>query len=526
MANYTFNPTERSEAPKSGTTGGKVKYRIYNVFKSTIVLDELSLSSDNGEGKTQRVEDYASLEYPLIKINDYIVDKSEIDYFCINATETLPKITITLSFSNDLFIMKNLPKDGDLISIAITNKSNLLNPIRNDYIITGTTSLKRSTTVKEANTITFFGELFIPGFYGFQGNTSFNMTSMEALKEIAKILGLGFNTNDENTDDKQIWYVTTAYDKAIDEITLKSWKDDNSFFDWWIDIYYNFNFVNVQKQLLSSEDEVDIAALLSNTNTEFYWGKAGSDSIETPKVFSNFNNYANSSFYILNWRSINKSSSITFNYGTSIQTAFFEHNDVLFRNPDKQKYWDLKIEPAYDLDKVNSHILLRGRPKYDPSVNSNEPARSNYNFLDLYNVSPWMGIQYTISNPDEDNSKWTGNHHRNYIRAHVQNMLNLVELDKLNVEISVQGTNLNVIVGDKIPIILIQKDRVENLIMDKTFNTSEVVEFFYSGWYYVAGFTLNWERNDPQIYSNFSQMFKLTRREWPTPIPVDPIAKK
>lgn len=527
MPNYTFSPYDKLNPPVSSSpnTAGET-YRIRQTIKPTIVLDELSLKKrETPDSKqTRQLEDFASMEFPLIKINDYMVGVEEIDYFKIDSGDrAVPTITITLSFSNDLFMTKNLPKDGDMISVAIMNKSNLLNPIRNDYIITGVSPLKKSTTIKKALTVTFFGQLFIPGFSNYKGNVAFNMTSMEALKTIAKQLGLGFATNEESTDDKQIWIITTAFDKTIEEIVSRSWKDGNSFFDWWIDIYYNLNFVNVQKQLLSQEDSVDTAALLNNSTTEYTWGSQKDVTVPTPKVFSNYLGYRTTSFYITDWRPINKSSQITFDYGTSIQSTFFEHNDVLYRDPEKTKYWSFKIEPAYDKEKVNSHILLRGRAKWDPSINSNEPAKANYDFLELYNVSPWLGIQYTISNPSDENTKWTGNHHKNYLRAEMQNVLNLVELDKLNVEINVQGTNLNIIKGDKLPIVLVQKDRVENLITDPTFNLGEALEFFYTGWFYVKGFTLSWMRGTKPLFSNFSQSFLLTRREWPAPVPVDPV---
>lgn len=530
MADYTFNPTTASGATiptqANSNDSGREKYRIYNVFKPTIVLDEMSLPETNPDGKTQKIENKTSLEFPFIKINDYLISRGEIDYFQIDSTRRLPTITLTLSFINDKFFTKEMPKDGDIISVAITNKSDLLKPIRNDYVITGFTPLKKSTTVKEGNTVTFFGELFIPGLSGYRGSAAFNMTSMDALKSIAKNFNLGFNTNEENTDDKQIWFVSTSYDLAIEEISSRSWKDENSFFDWWIDVYYNFNFVNIQKQLLSSEDEIDIAASLSNVPKEYYWGKDKKDTIEAPKVFSNFNGYRTTSFYITDWKPINRSSAITFDYGASVQATFFEHNKVLYEDPEKTKYWSFKIEPAYDPEKVNSHILLRGRANWDASMlSSSEPARANYSYVDLYNISPWLGIQYTISNPEEDNTKWTGNHHRNYARSVIQNIINRVELEKLNVEIFVQGTNLNIIKGDKVPIVLIQKDRFENLLIDKNFIASEALEFFYTGWYYVKGFTLSWMREDSQVFSQFSQKFVLTRREWPTPIPVEPIKK-
>jgi len=528
MADYTFNPIGNPNAPGQANRNdaGKEKYRIYNVFKPSIVLDEMSLQETNPEGKNQKIENKTSLEFPFIKINDYLVSKGEIDYFQIDSTRRLPSITLSLSFSNDKFMTKELPKDGDIISVVITNKSDLLQPIRNDYVITGCTPLKKSTTVQEGNSVTFFGELFIPGLSGFRGSSAFNMTSMDALKSIAKQLNLGFNTNEENTDDKQMWFVSTAFDISIEEIASRAWKDDNSFFDWWIDVYYNFNFVNVQKQLLSSEDEVDIAASLGNVPKEFYWGSDKKGTSETPKVFSNFNGYRTTSFYITDWKPINKSTAITYDYGTSVQATFFEHNKVIYEDPEKTKYWSFKIEPAYDPEKVNSHILLRGRANWDAALNSKtEPAKANYSYVDLYNISPWLGIQYTISNPNDDNTKWTGNHHKNYARSIIQNILNRVELEKLNVEIFVQGTNLNIIKGDKLPIVLIQKNRFENLLVDKNFITDAAVEFFYTGWYYVKGFTLSWTRNEDQVYSQFSQKFVLTRREWPTPVPVDPVKK-
>ena len=528
MADYTFNPVGNQDAPTNAgqPTNNNAKKRIRQLFKPTIVLDELSIKQQASDDSKQvrKTEDYVSLEFPLIKINDYMIGYDEIDYFKIDSNDTLPTITLTLSFINDLFLTKNLPKDGDMISVAITNKSDLLLPIRNDYIITSVSPLKKSTTNKQANTITFFGELFIPGFSGFQGNSAFNMTSFEALQKIAKAIGLGFSTNEEGTDDKQIWIITTAYDMSIEEIVSRSWKDENSFFDWWIDVYYNLNFVNVQKQLLSPEDSVDLAALLNNSTTEYVWGN-NNTTVATPKVFSNYQGYRTTSFYVTDWRPINKSTQITFDFGTSVQATFFEHNNILYKDPDKTKYWSFKMEPAYDQEKINSHILLRGRAKWDSSINSDEPAKANYNFLDLYNISPWLGIQYTITNPDDDHSKWTGNHHKNYLRSQIQNVLNLIELDKLNVEIFVQGTNLNIIKGDKLPVVLVQKDRVENLIVDKTFNLGEALEFFYTGWYYVKGFTLSWTRGLNPMFSNFSQSFMLTRREWPAPIPVDPVAK-
>ena len=59
MADYTFNPEPKEQAPKKSATGDEEGgARIWNVFKPTIVLDEMSLPQKSpGENKTQKIED-------------------------------------------------------------------------------------------------------------------------------------------------------------------------------------------------------------------------------------------------------------------------------------------------------------------------------------------------------------------------------------------------------------------------------------------------------------------------------------
>jgi len=528
MATYLYSPPNNGSLSANPTSSQKgVKYRIYNIFKPTIILDEISIPVSDYASTSKKVEDIASLQYPLIKINNYFISEAEIDFMTIDCREFLPTITLQVTFLDNKFMDLEMPKDGDIISVAIRNKTDALNIIRNDYVITGLTPSRRKSMANTVPvTITFFGELFVPGLKSYIGAESYKGTVMETLKQVAQELQLGFNTNDENTDDKQIWISPDSPEDFIDNITDKAWKDENSFYDSWIDIYYNLNFVNIQKQLLSAEDDVDTAASLYNVDTDWTFGPDTDQdkSALVPKVFSNYMGYRTTSFFINEWKPINKSSSITFTYGASIHASFFEHVNALYEDPNSQKYWNLQISPDYDPDKLSNHILLRGRSKYDASINQGELARANYNYVDLYGRAPWMGIQYTITNSDDDNSKWTGNHHKNYLRSQVHQAINLAELEKLNLEISVQGTNTNIIKADKIPVVIIGTDPIENRMVDINAETRDKKNEFYSGWYLVKGFTLSWsKRANDSIISNFSQTFILTRREWPTPIAIDSV---
>jgi len=526
MSTYIYSPPDKAglATNPSGSTKG-IKYRIYNIFTPIITLDEISIPvSDSRDSK--KTEDLAGLQYPLIKINNYFISEQEIDFLSLDCRDLLPTITLQVTFITNKFIDKEMPKDGDIISISIRSKTDALYMIRNDYVITGVTPTRRRSSGTVPITVTFFGELFVPGLKSYLHSESYRGTSMDSLKTVAADLQLGFNTNDDNTDDYQIWLSPDSPEDFIQTITSRAWRNENSFYDSWIDFYYNLNFVNIQKQLFSAEDDVDEAALLHNIDTDWTWGinTDQNQTTEMPKVFSNYVGYRNTSFYINEWKPINKSSAITFSFGTSIRASFFEHLNSLYEDPNSQKYWSIQISPDYDPEKLNNHILLRGRTPYDPSINVGELARSNYNYQDLYERAPWMGIQYTISNPTDDNSQWTGNHHKNYLIAQVHQAINLAELEKLNLEIIVQGTNMNIIRGDKIPVVIVGTDSIENQQADPNAETTSRKNEFYSGWYLVKGFTLTWSKREvDSIVSNFSQTFILTRREWPTPIPVDPI---
>jgi len=424
-----------------------------------------------------------------------------------------------------------MPKDGDIISIAIRNKSDLLKSIRNDYVITRVLSAANSVFKQRGTQLTFMGVLFIPGLMSSKGKFSYNGTSLETLREYAKWLKVGFATNEDNTDDKQI-YIYTKYGNNDSEfptnIAATAYKDDISFYNVWIDMYYNLNFVNINKQLMAAENEVDIGAWLNNIDKDFTFGEniEQSKTVEIAKVLSNYKTYKATSFFINSWRPNNRSSSVTFDIGTKTWCQLFEHNNLLYSDEEKEKFWNIEMEPTYDPEKVDKMILLRGRATQDASLRGTDLAKANYEYVDIYARYPWMGIQYTISNPEQNNTEWDGNHHKNYYRARVQNIINNKELDKLELEVEVTGMNLNIIKADKIPIVLVKTDPVENLMINKEAEMHDMLDRFYSGWFIVKGFSIEYtKQNFDSIVSNFSQTFTLARREWPAPMPVDPVEK-
>lgn len=536
MAVYQFNAPAKEQPTQPKSNSGSGKNRIYEEFKTTLEFDELSLPANEPKSKSdskENLETFISLEYPLIKINDYILNEVEINRLEIDSTDFIPTITLKVTFIHQTFLSREMPKDGDIISIAIRNKNDILRIIRNDYIITGVKTGSNTTEATGPVVMTFFGILFIPWLTNANFNFSFEGTSIEAMRKLSKDLNLGFATNEQQseggTDDKQVWISGYQFmSEFINKVTERAYKDDISFFDSWIDIYYNFNFVNVNKQLMSPEEEVDPAAWINNIDKDYTYGEdTGQDNVKIqPKVFSNYAAYRTSSFYINEWTVVNKSTQVSYDVGTKINLGLFEHNDKVYKNDESQKYWSIPLEPTYDPEKVNKYILLRGRATQQPTQKGKDLARANYPFTENNIYNPYMGIQYTISNPNDDNLQWDGNHHRNYIRAKAQNIINNKELDKLNVIISVNGLNMNIIRGDKTPVVLVKKDPVESAMVSPEADGNDLLEQFYSGWFYVKGFKIIYDKSKQNsIMSNFRQEFILTRREWPPPVATESLPK-
>lgn len=537
---YVWNTSTRS--PNGGIESDSneiVRIYVDPTIEKKIVLDELSIPDINlnSDKKLFNALSAIGINYPVVKINNYTIPPTELEYFEIDCNDFLPKIKIVISPKSDIFLYKNSPKDGDIISIAVRPTSDTLNIIRNDYVIINTFTTNRSTseTLPVNYTITIQGELFVPYIQSDLMSFGFIGTSKEALKDVANRLGIGFATNEtDNTNDKQCWLCSRNTPlNYINDVTRRTWKDNKSFYKTWIDFYYNLNFVNVNKFLLSTENDMDLVPMLDNTGTGYVWSikTKQEDTKVMPKVFTDFKVTDTTPFYITNWSVNNRSTYITFTTGTEIDTGFFNHNQNLF-NGNQQQLFDIKNTPCYDENKLNSYILLRGRATYDPSINTNEQARANYSYND-YIKSPWMGIQYTMSDVDaydsnNNNDTWSGNCHKNYSRSWAFNYINNKEIEKITLSIETKGQNLGILKGEKVPVILSEKNMLTALLNNNDgspYSADIYKNKFYSGWYVILGYKITWSNigNEYAEKNNFKTYITLGRREWPTPENIEPM---
>ena len=489
-------------------------------IKKDIRFDELSLSENGGTSTNGGSQlNTVGNDYPIIRINDMVLGKDDIQSMLISSKGFLPTIELSLKFANTALISKNMPKDGDMISVFVRTNTSAINYLRNDFIINHVDS---NISSKSANNTVFLrGELFIEGFTS--NNNTFGIigTSKDVMKEIAKKFKMGFAYNDaDDMDDLQNWLCCFSSPQVfIEDVTRHSWKNNMSFFKSWVDLYYNLCFVNVNKFLSSDEnpeDEIDLTFFSSTValNNLTSSNDKPDDAKPFLKVFSNFDSFKGSSFYISKWHPVNRSNSLSSGYSNIIHS--FTHNqNVYIENKDNCED-TLIVNPVYDTSKLDSYIILRGRAKYDENANpDNEQARVNYSMQNTYINHIWSGVEYKMDKDENSssNNTWSGNVHHNYHNAAYQNEINDIELNKLYIEVVCDGLCLQVMRGERVPVFLKYNTPLDKNISpdDPGFNR------FYSGYYIVDSIEYKYNGKVKTGYSSFSTIMSLKRREWPTP---------
>lgn len=529
MGTYIWNSSTTPNYVDSSTSTNNIN-RIYvdpNI-KKTIVLDELSRPYTEWDSSMLDKKNTAGISYPIICINSHFLTPEEILYMEISCDKFLPTINLEIAPGTENLIVKDPPKDGDIISVFIRTTTDIIVPLRCDFIIkSNNTPSKMVTNRQSLSKIVLSGVLFIPGINSQSTSFASFGTSKDALKEIAKKLRLGFATNDQNDlNDKQIWICPkNNIESYIKEIENHAWKDEQSFFKTWVDVYYNLNYINVNEALMSSDTDLDITAFSSTTDVQRLYpiDTSQNNAKSFPKLFNNIiNETRNSTFFVLNWAPVNESSKITNRIGSKINTHVFIHNQNIF-NESGDPYTTLENNQMYDPKKTDSYIILRGRTTYDPS--SNEMARENIKTDDINTHNKWGGIQYTISdNESDDNNSWSGNVHVNYNRAESHNKINKKELDKMYIKLTVGGVCLQVMRGEKVPVVLKHTPGITTDIMDSQTEMSVPINKMYSGMYFVDSYKIIFKPKLNEIgagYSNFKTEFILKRREWPVPVAIE-----
>lgn len=454
-------------------------------------------------GEHDQGKEYYGADFPMIVINGYRFEQVEI-FFCeIESKEFLPTIDIQVKLMTNLFMAGRLPMDGDVVSVYIRSFDDAYKPIRNDYLIT---EVYVDEGVGDDSS-----KLFIKGVLNIKDiwikrNKAFRGTSVSVIQQIADELQLGYASNFTETPvDEMVWLCDwSSYKDFLQHISKHAWLNEQSFFRVFIDVYYNINFIEVNRQLDNTKEFDEAVSIVNNYllrehNVESFGTKL--PRIKGDLILTNHVSLAGLNIFVEDMEMHNRSSTVSYTSGYTRKVYYYDHT---LRTIEDVNVID--ANPLATPGTEDTKIRLRG--KLDENYHETHIERS------------WSGVQY--SNP-------LGNVHQKFNLSVHQNDVNNLELEKLKMESRLPWWNPAILRGARVPMVVflfgeignvapfMSKDEfnavVDGNVSEPVSASTFTIDRFKSGFYYVDGFKITYEPKKQRI----DQTILLTRREWGVP---------
>lgn len=406
----------------------KFERSIVSIIEPTIKLDKLT-QPDEGTEESKKTETGLTPEginpkdssrwgafMPLIVINTQRFTEDQIQYMSLNIDDKIPTISISIRDVTHNFAI-DTPMDGDVISLYLRppDEENQ-KPIRIDFDIVDISS--------DPSTLTFGlnGIMKIPKFFAEVCKSFGKGSSFDHLQTVCEDIGLGFASNETGTDDIMTRFCPfDTYEGFVTDTIKHSYKNDDSFFGWYIDPYYYLCLVNLNKQFDTDDkyDDININTdlPLSGLNNE----EKTKDTIKGSLVLTNRADRRGTNIFIEAWSMQNKSASIWIKNGYKRYSQYLDIDDK-----NSTEYVSNFVDPYTTKGVENDLILQKGRAKdkfYQEQVKYK-----------------WLGKQ-SVSNV-----------HDNYIFAEVLNFQNLQEIQKMSLNVELAGMNFYIYKYMKIPL--------------------------------------------------------------------------
>lgn len=373
----------------------KLKYR------SEIVTKELDFSvTDDAQDSEVIMMGNEVGKSPIIWINGVLIESENIKKLKLINSNIFPEIEIEFSDPTATLMSDKYPLDNTIVSLFKKATSDGLMDIKMDFKII---DFNTNNGVSSGQlTYNLKGKLNINDMFLFKFEI-FNGTSFDVLSKLTKSMDLGLATNITNTDDNMKWINDGNQKQEFFRNVLEySYIDDSTFLMGYIDFFYNFNFIDINKQISS-----DISTQV-NVNDSTQLGVGVENEPEPlPLILTNDDNKKTTNLFINKYTIINETTKINLNGQRKAIRYYDVKTDIFHSN----KIDSLKSD-------TGNEIILCG---------NDEDEDGNY----LWENSISGG----------DYSKQSENVHPNYVYAKEQNLFNMDYLQKLKIAIKMEKIN-------------------------------------------------------------------------------------
>ena len=453
LAEEVVIPQEESKGVETDNKVTGNRPIIAQIDKPQIVINPIVEKQDQLAGNNQSSITQDLGFKPLIHYQAVSLNERDIKSLTLYHDGIVPKLSFRFADTSGV-ISLHLPMADTTMDLFFNPGSSNLKPI---HFVFKVVECVQTQGAKEWDVT---GTIYVPDLYKVN-NFSYTGTSFEVIRKICKDLKLGFNSNINQTNDAMSWRnPNTKPHEFIEEIIAHSYIDDEAYMGGYIDYYYCFNYVDIEKEMkrdISKDVGIDTAGI-----------SKASTSDESARInimmLSNDKSLKDSAFYFEKYTPRNDSTKKAIKNGLLTVTKAYDRisKSFLIFNVDSTTSDGSKTIPLKGAENDKTEFDTNIRTKYTGKID-------------------------------------TDNVHKNYNYAITQNRINLNELNKIVLDIILPNPNFN--------LYKFQKINIQITNPTTTPANTEEINFRYSGEYIILNIEYNW------LNGKLSQKVKLVRKE-------------
>lgn len=381
---------------------------ISQIHKPTVNIPPMEFDiSDNDEDNANVG---GTLGYtPFVWYNGYQIRTMDIKSFKLYQAGIVPVCEMVISDSMGyLNEDETMPLGDTKFEIFLNSGSDVLKSIHLRFKL-----LNNKTNKNGTNTLT--GSLDISDLY-LNSYKSHSGSSFDVLRKISKEMGLGFNSNISNTNDDMIWRKKgTDYIDFISDVIEHSYISDDSFVLGYIDYYYCFNYVDIEKEW-KRDISNDIGVISQGVSS-----KVGNEEDRIVSLELTNDNTADSTpFYFRESNLVNRSTVNSISSGSRTIVRYYDEKTKSF----------LEFEIDSQKSDVNKVVVLEGSPGAED-----------------------MNVKYIYGGKID-----TDNTHKNYFYAKALNDRNIRNITNISMNITFDQPNFNLYIYQKVKVNFIKQN--------------------------------------------------------------------
>lgn len=435
--------------------------------KDKLKLSDVIIGVKNNGIDTAEFKNNIAKNIPVVYYYGVQLQQNNIKKLIVDNNKFLPLVYITYVDANNIISDIGFPTDNAKLTVVLpSNHESLANIFMEFKVQKFTVDLMKNSAIK---VIHMWGVCNVENLLISEYKTYNQKTSFELMKETAGDAGLGFMSNVDSSSDAMTWLNPSMNKQEfLQDVTNKAWVGESGFVWSFVDLFYNLNYINVEASL--SQPLTEIHWINTNIFNNANIGNTVNSEITRPYL-TNEASQRGSNIFFSGEQILNQSTDISLKRGY-IRNAYFYDIDGNWGD----KAGSYKI---YGLDTItstgtnNNAIYLKGEPGGTDFYNKNN---KNY-YLDKID---------------------TKNMYADFLWAKLQNSENILDLQKIAMQITLPVPNFNIRRYEKLKLVFFNSN--QGL-------TNNATNIKLNGEWLVTGISFEW--NGGALY----QKVNIVKRE-------------